>query len=118
MLHQYRREGQAAQEHAEAAITLSTEQGFVFWLAGGTIFRGWALAEQGQEEEGIAQIRQGMITWRATGADRFRLYFLALLAEVYGKTGKSRRGAYVASRSDGCCAKRLGTTYTSRSCIG
>ena len=28
MLHQFRREGQAAQERAEAKITLSTEQGF------------------------------------------------------------------------------------------
>ena len=89
MLHQYRRDGQAAQEQAEAAITLSTEQGFVFWLAGGTLFRGWALAEQGWGEEGIAQIRQGMVTWRATGADRFRPYFLALLAEAYGKTDRA-----------------------------
>ena len=32
-LHQFRREGQVAQERAEAAITLSTEQGFPFWLA-------------------------------------------------------------------------------------
>lgn len=30
-IHQNRREGQAAQERAEAAITLSTEQGFPFW---------------------------------------------------------------------------------------
>ncbi len=92
MLHQYRREGQAAQKQAEAAMTLSTEQGFVFWLAGGTIFRGWALAEQGQGEEGIAQVRQGMITWRATGADRFRPYFLALLAEACGKTDRAEEG--------------------------
>ena len=56
ILHQLRREGQAAQERAETAIALSTEQGFPFWLAKGTILRGWALAEQGQEEEGIAQL--------------------------------------------------------------
>ncbi len=60
MLHQYRWEGQAAQERAEATIALSTEQGFPFWLAFGTILRGWVLAEQGQGEEGIAQIRQGL----------------------------------------------------------
>ena len=48
----YRREGQAAQERAEADMTLSTEQGFPFWLAMGTILRGWALAEQGQASGG------------------------------------------------------------------
>jgi predicted ATPase len=92
VLHQYRREEQAAQKQAEAAMTLSTEQGFAFWLVGGAIFRGWALAEQGQGEEGIAQIRQGMVAYRATGADRFRPYFLALLAEAYGKTERAEEG--------------------------
>jgi len=43
-IHQFRREGQAAQARAEAAVTLSTEHGFPFWLAAGTIVRGWALA--------------------------------------------------------------------------
>src|SRR5262249_46342118 len=39
-LHQFRREGWAAQERAEAAITISTQQGFPLWLAYGTIVRG------------------------------------------------------------------------------
>ena len=52
-LHQYRREGQRTQERAEAAIVLSTEQGFPFWLAKGTILRGWALAEQGQGKKAL-----------------------------------------------------------------
>jgi predicted ATPase len=95
MLHQYRRDGQAAQEQAEAAIELSREQGFVLWLAGGTIFRGWALTEQGQREEGIAQIHQGTADFQATGADRFRPYFLALLAEAYGKVGQTEEGLTV-----------------------
>jgi len=60
MFHYFRRERQAAQERAEAAITLSTEQGLPQWLAFGTIIRGWALAEQGQVEEGIAHLHQGM----------------------------------------------------------
>ena len=44
LLHQDRREGQAAQERAEAVIALSHEQGFPFRVAWGTILRGWALA--------------------------------------------------------------------------
>ena len=95
VLHQLRREEQAAQERAEAVIALSTEQGFPFWLALGTILRGWALAEQGQGEEGIAQIRQGLAAYRATGAEIVRPYFLALLAEAYGKVGQAEEGLSV-----------------------
>jgi hypothetical protein len=60
MLHRFRREAEATQERAAAAITLSTEQGFALYLAWGTILRGSSLSEQGQEAEGIAQIRQGL----------------------------------------------------------
>ena len=56
MFHQFRREGRAAQERAEAAISLATEQGFPYWMAHGAILRGWALAQQGQAQEGIEQI--------------------------------------------------------------
>ena len=43
ILHQLRRERQLAQEHADAAIALSTEHGLVLYQAMGTIVRGWAL---------------------------------------------------------------------------
>jgi predicted ATPase len=89
MLRQFRREVETAQEQTETAITLSTEQGFSFWLGVGTILRGWALAEQEQAETGIAQIHQGLGDCRATGAEWARAYFLSLLAEVYGKAGQT-----------------------------
>jgi len=95
VLHQLRREGQAAQERAKAAITLSAEQGFPYWLARGTILRGWALAEQGQREEGIAQMRQGLTAYRATGSEVYRTSYLALLAEAHGKTGQAEEGLNV-----------------------
>ena len=46
-------------------MTLSTEQRFAFWVVAATVLRGWALAEQGQRAEGIAQIRQGLADWRS-----------------------------------------------------
>ncbi len=57
-----------------------------------TVLRGWALTEQGQGEKGIAQIHQGLATYRATGAGLGQSDFLALLAEAYGKAGQTEEG--------------------------
>ena len=81
-VYQFRRDVPAVHEQAEAAVALSTAQGFPQWAALGTILRGWALALQGQGEEGIAQIRQGIAACRATGAALFVPYFCTLLADV------------------------------------
>jgi predicted ATPase len=93
VLHQYRREVQAAQERAEAAIRLATE--FPLWKACGSMLRGWALAHQGQAQEGIEQLRQGLMALHVTGIEIARLYFLALLAETYGIIGQSAAGLEV-----------------------
>jgi class 3 adenylate cyclase/predicted ATPase/energy-coupling factor transporter ATP-binding protein EcfA2 len=95
LFHQLRREGHTAQEYAEAAISLTTEQGFQHWRAYSAILRGWALAQQGQAKEGIEQINQGLMDYRATGAEAMRPYFLALLAEAYGTTGEPEAGLTV-----------------------
>jgi predicted ATPase len=92
MLPQLRREGQAIQERAEAAITLSTEQGMPVPLALGTILQGWALVKQGQRVEGMAQIRQGLAAYRATGMAMHRPHVLALLAEAYGDMEQAEAG--------------------------
>jgi len=87
-----RRDVLAAHQQADAAITLATEQGFPLWVAMGTVFRGWALAMQGQGEEGLAQIRQGIAGCRATGAALFVPYFSALLADVSAHLGHTEDG--------------------------
>jgi predicted ATPase len=91
-LHQLRREGPVTQERAEAAMALSREQGFALWLAMGTTLRGWALVAQGQEAEGIAQVRQGLAAYKATGTAVGQPYLLALLAEAYAKHGQAEEG--------------------------
>jgi predicted ATPase len=94
-LHHLRGEAQALQERAEALVALSTEQGFPLLLALGTIRRGWALAAQEQVEEGIPQIRQGMAAYQALGTELGRPYFLAYLAEAYGKGRQAEEGLSV-----------------------
>jgi predicted ATPase len=95
MLYCLRRERQAVKERAEAIITLASEQEAALPLAIGTILRGWTLAEQGQIEEGITQICQGLAAYRATGAEADRPYLLALLAKAYGEGGQAAEGLRV-----------------------
>ena len=82
-------------EQAEAAVALSTEQGFTQWAILGTRFRGWALAMQGQGEAGIAQVRQGIAAWRATGGVLAVPYLCTLLAEVSASLGQTEDGLQV-----------------------
>jgi predicted ATPase len=81
----------AVYAHAEAAVALSTEQGFSFWAAWGTILRGWALAMQGQGEEGMEQVSQGTAAMRSTGAVVFVL-FCTVLADVCDHLGHTADG--------------------------
>jgi predicted ATPase len=92
VLHQFCREGRRVEELAEAAIHLSTEQRFVLWLAHATVLRGWVLANQGQSEAGIAQMRQGLADIKAINIIKDQPYLLALLAEVYGQVGQPAQG--------------------------
>jgi predicted ATPase len=73
-------------------IALSIEQGFPYWLALGTVWRGWALTKYGQVEKGITQIRQGMDAFLATGAELACSYWFALLADTHGKGGQIEEG--------------------------
>ena len=88
ILLQYRREASAAQEPAECVVALCAEHEFPDWLGQATGLRGWTMAEQGHNEEGIAQIQEGLAAYRATGAELNRPYFLCLLAEACTKSGR------------------------------
>ena len=91
-VYQFRQEGQTTQEQAKALIDLSTEHELMFYLSNGFLFLGGALAEQGQVEEGVAQIRHAMTTWQTTGTELNRSYILALLAKACGKTARVEEG--------------------------
>lgn len=91
-IHLYRREAQTAQEMAEAAMNVATEHGFPFWLTLGMIYRGAALAMQGQVAEGIAQLRDGQAAFQAAGAAGERPHYLAMLAEAHGSAGQIEAG--------------------------
>ncbi|HZA67038.1 MAG TPA: AAA family ATPase, partial [Geminicoccaceae bacterium] len=83
---------QEIRAHAEVLIALATEHGLPFWLAMGTIMRGWALADAGEAEAGIAQLRRGLVAWEDTGAALIAPYYLGLLAKALAKAGRAGEG--------------------------
>src|SRR5262249_2085440 len=92
LVHQFRHEETAVREQAEALLTLSTEHGFAYRAAWATILQGWVLAAQGHLGEGIVRMQEGLTAKRATGSEAVHPYFLALLAETYGKMGQPEEG--------------------------
>ncbi len=58
----------------------------------GTIIRGWALAHQGQEAEGTAQILHGLDIYRTTGSGINWPQLLLPLAEAYELSGNAVEG--------------------------
>src|SRR5262249_36268498 len=95
MFHQFRREVRCTQARTEATISLSREQGFAQWMAVSAILYGWTLVHQGQAQEGIEQMHQGLRAYRATGAELWRPDWLALLAEAHGMGGEPEAGLTV-----------------------
>jgi predicted ATPase len=82
----------AVHEHAQAAVTLATEQGFPFLAAWLTSVHGWALAMQDQGEEGRTQVRQGIAAWRATGAVLLVPYLSTLQVDISAHLGHTADG--------------------------
>lgn len=81
-VHQFRGEAAAVASQADAAIALCEEHEFVHYLAMALILRGWATAQQGEFEKGIAEMQEGLEKERATGALLYETYTLGLLADA------------------------------------
>jgi predicted ATPase len=85
-------DGPALGEAADELVATATEQGFPFYGALGTICRGWAKAKDANVIEGISLLRQGLSAFRATGAQAWVPYIIALLAracEIAGQVEES-----------------------------
>ena len=81
-VHQLRGEAAVVAGQVNAAIALCEEHEFVHYRAMALILRGWANAQQGEFEKGIAEIQEGLEQERATGALLYESYILGLLADA------------------------------------
>jgi tetratricopeptide (TPR) repeat protein len=89
-LHQLRREEHAVYERAESMMNLAFEHGLSHELMVGSILRGWALAKDGREKDGLLQIHQGLSA--AGDAMALQPWGLLLLTETYRSAGHGTEG--------------------------
>ena len=92
MFHLLRRESRAVREHLKVVQSLAADEGFPLFQANSAILGGWLLAEEGQVETGIIQMREGLAAWQATGSQSHKAYYLGLLAEARGRAGEAEEG--------------------------
>lgn len=97
--HQLMRQWPQCRAEAERALALAGQGRFPFWQAGCTMLRGSALANQGQVDEGIAVLREGLAAWEATGTHLALPYFRARLAEAYLLAGRREEGLEALAQS-------------------
>jgi predicted ATPase len=84
---------EGAREQAEAGVALATEHGFYEFVVFGMLIRGCCtVADGGQIEAGITDLRGALDLLRAAGAELGRPYYTGMLAEAYGKAGQPAQG--------------------------
>jgi class 3 adenylate cyclase/predicted ATPase len=88
VVHHLRREATLAKAYAETDIALSTEQPNEFLLGHGMVERGWAIAQEGQVDEGLALIVRGMDVCRNAGSVLEFPHPWASLADTYRVAGR------------------------------
>jgi len=79
-------------EWVDQLVAVATEQGFPYWGALGTIYRGWVKIKNGDVAEGISLLRSGSSAYRATGAATLVPYHIALLAGACEIAGQIEEG--------------------------
>jgi class 3 adenylate cyclase/predicted ATPase len=92
LVRQFTGQWDVLRDRIETAISMATEHGFALVLGVGPIMRGWALVAEGQAEEGIKQISQGLERYRATGAAVQLPHLLTALIEAYNKLEQPEEG--------------------------
>ena len=92
LIHLVRGERRETLEFGGQTIAYATERGFPYWIALGGITRNWALAHEAGWPAGIAQIRQSVESYRATGAVLGLTRWFAMLADMYWRAGQPASG--------------------------
>jgi DNA-binding SARP family transcriptional activator/predicted ATPase len=89
MLQIFRRESAPALTLARESVEFCRQHDFAYYLSMAEILAGWATTFQGDVEEGVAQLRHGVTSLKATGAEIRLPFYLGLLAEACAAAGQT-----------------------------
>jgi predicted ATPase len=95
MIHESHRGVQSAHERADELLAPVTAHGFSSLMGHALFWRGWTLAMQGREDEGLGLMLQGVGDIESTGAKVGRTVYLGCLADAYGNAGQIDAGLRV-----------------------
>ncbi len=89
-LYQNLRQPDKAREFAEACMALCDEQAIQLERAWVQCWYGWAIAELGETEDGLSQMRCALDTQLSIGAEVARPHSLAILTEALWHAGRTK----------------------------
>lgn len=95
----FRRNVAGTAEHASELIKFAKREGLPVWLAYARVLHGWTLAQIDRVEDGIAEMKTGLVDFEDTSLTTtastslhmgfMRSFLLSLLGETYGNSGRS-----------------------------
>jgi predicted ATPase/class 3 adenylate cyclase len=98
----FRRDFASAEQRASELMAFSVRERLPVWLAYASVFHGWTLVQTDRAEDGIAEMKTGLIHFEdasstTAASDSLHMGFmksflLSLLAEGYGKLGRAEEG--------------------------
>jgi predicted ATPase len=95
---QCRRDVAATQAHADALLAMAAVYRLTLRAEQGRLLQGWALVMQGEAATGVAHLRQALAS-PDVGPESLRSYWLAALAEAYGRAGQPQAGLQVLAKA-------------------
>jgi tetratricopeptide (TPR) repeat protein len=99
MLHQFRREPEAALESADRAHGLCQEYRFDYYAAWSALVRAWAIAEQGGVADGFSGYDAALAQFARTGAGLRMPHYLGQLARLHRKAGNNAAGLKLVTKA-------------------
>jgi predicted ATPase len=108
--HAYRREWRIVEERAAAAIVSAQEHGLAMVVAVGRIMQGAARAMLDPHDQSVAEIREALAAYRATGARIQSTYHLILLVQALAACGRYGEGLS-ALREAASLGEEIGERY-------
>jgi predicted ATPase len=95
----------AVRANADEIVELADRHSLGYWLLNGLILRGWAMAQEGDPEVGIALMRQSIADRAALGVGWYQARYLCMLAAAYAQLGQAELGLRVIAEAKNLMAR-------------